>query len=141
MLLATDSSPSDIEQISVTIVGCSVAETCTLPAAPTVDFVVGTNDLGPGDPITDADGSVNITGTWTSILWTQPEYSTDGVTFLPAPGTGTFGDLTFSDPTVQVPTVSEDAGGGSGQWYKVVITVTGPGGTVFDEEIIKFEGF
>lgn len=139
LMLATDASPSDVEQISVTIVGCSTAETCTLPPAPVVDFIAGTQIIGNDSPITEGGGTVNITGIFTSILWEQLEYSDDGGTtwYLPA-GTGTFGNLSFSDPTVQVPLVSEDAGNGSGLTYRVRITVTGPGGTVSDTEIIYF---
>ena len=141
LVLSTDASPSDVEEISVTIVGCATAYSCTLPSPPVVDFIPPSQPyFFDNVPITGNDGSVNITGTFTSILWTQSEYSEDGVTWFPAPGTGTLGDLIFSDPTIQVPNVAE-AAGGRGLYYRVKIEVTGPGGVAFDEEIIKFAGY
>jgi len=136
LMLATDASPSDVEQISVTIVGCSIAETCTLPPAPVVEFIVGSDLLTDGQLITDGDGSVNITGTWTSILWEQLEYSDDNITFLPAPpNIGDYGGMDFEYPTDHVPVVLVWS---AAAYYRVRITVTGPGGTATDTKVIEF---
>jgi len=138
LILATDASPSDVEQVSVTIVGCATAATCVLPAAPTVVFTPGTQIIGNSSLITEGGGNVGITGTFTSILWEQLEYTDDGgINYYPDPGVGINGHLIFADPTIQVPIVSENSAG-LGFNYRVRITVTGPGGIVFDEAVIDF---
>lgn len=152
--IATDGSPSDIEEISVTIVSCVNAPTCTfpsLPPAPTV-VVITDNPLYEDfdDTIVGLNGSVTITGTYTSILWEQLSYSEQGspLSWQPDPGSGQIGHLNFlneseiPDATIAEPLVKQ--AGGSGEhfyYYKTRITVTGPGGSTSEEVIIYFDSF
>ena len=87
-----------------------------------------------------SEGSVTVTGVYTTLLWELLEYSDDdGSSWNPTTlGTG-YGQITITDVDDLIPLIDND--NGSGLWYRVRLTATGPGGSDFDEMILEFDGF
>ncbi len=138
-----------LRNVTTTLVGCAQALPCSLPEAPVVTLVAGIGyiDIGPPIPITGSpfappgsEGSVTVTGVYTTLLWELLEYSDDdGSSWNPTTlGTG-YGQITITDVDDLIPLIDND--NGSGLWYRVRLTATGPGGSDFDEMILEFDGF